>query len=216
MFTADPRHDDDASLIEEIVEVDAALEKVAGGAGTERGSGGMASKLAAAKIAAWSGVRAVIASAALPGVVADALAGRAGRHVVRAARAAARQSASSGSRSRSGSEGRIVVDAGARRALVDGGKSLLPAGVREVEGDVRRRRAVEIVGDDGAVFAKGVSRYASPQLQRVRGPPHRRPPRRRPPRSRPPRRPRRPALTRVGPAHGVAPETAGLDRAVKR
>src|SRR6476660_3654632 len=76
VFTADPRRDDDASLIEEIVEVDAALERVAGGAGTDRGSGGMASKLAAAKIAAWSGVRAVIASAALPDVVTDALAGR--------------------------------------------------------------------------------------------------------------------------------------------
>src|SRR5262249_60565929 len=57
LYTADPRLDAEASLIEEIVEVDAALEAVAGGAGTERGSGGMASKLAAAKIAAWSGVR---------------------------------------------------------------------------------------------------------------------------------------------------------------
>src|SRR3954452_10772922 len=76
LYTADPRLDDGASLIEEIVEVDAALEKVVGGAGTERGSGGMASKLAAAKIAAWSGVRAVIASAALPGVVTDAIEGR--------------------------------------------------------------------------------------------------------------------------------------------
>ena len=69
LFTADPRLDEEASLIEEIVEVDAALEAVAGGAGTARGSGGMASKLAAAKIAAWSGVRVVIASAVTPGVV---------------------------------------------------------------------------------------------------------------------------------------------------
>ena len=77
VFTADPRLDADASLIEEIVEVDDALEQAAGGAGTERGSGGMASKLAAAKIAAWSGVRAVIASAVVPERDADALAGRA-------------------------------------------------------------------------------------------------------------------------------------------
>ncbi len=100
MFTADPRHDAGASLIEEIVEVDEAMEQAAGGAGTERGSGGMASKLAAAKIAAWSGVRAVIASASAPDVIAEALAGRArsarrsrrGRHACRRA--------SSGSRSR--------------------------------------------------------------------------------------------------------------------
>ena len=78
LFTADPRLDERASLIEEIVEVDAALESVAGGAGTARGSGGMASKLAAAKIAAWSGVRVVIAAAEAPDVVArrDQRAGR--------------------------------------------------------------------------------------------------------------------------------------------
>ena len=89
VFTADPRRDEDASLIEEIVEVDAALEKVVGGAGTERGSGGMASKLAAAKIAAWSGVRAVIASARAAGRRHRRARGPPGRHVVRAARAAA-------------------------------------------------------------------------------------------------------------------------------
>ena len=62
LMTADPRVDEAATLIEEIAEVDAALEAVAGGTGSDRGSGGMASKLAAAKIAAWSGVRAVIAA----------------------------------------------------------------------------------------------------------------------------------------------------------
>ena len=76
LFTADPKHVDDASLIEEIVEVDAALEQLAGGAGTARGSGGMASKLQAAKIAAWSGVRAVIAAATADNVVVDALDGK--------------------------------------------------------------------------------------------------------------------------------------------
>ena len=78
LLTADPRLDAEASLIEEIVEVDHELEAMAGGAGTERGSGGMASKLAAAKIAAWSGVRAVIAAAERPGVLADAVAGAPG------------------------------------------------------------------------------------------------------------------------------------------
>src|SRR5207253_675143 len=73
LYTADPRLDAGASLIEEIAEVDAALEAVAGGTGTQRGSGGMASKLAAAKIAAWSGVRVVIAAADAPGVVQAAI-----------------------------------------------------------------------------------------------------------------------------------------------
>src|SRR3546814_3366845 len=54
LFTADPHLDDSASLIEEILEVDQSIEAMAGGTGTSRGSGGMAAKLAAAKIAAWS------------------------------------------------------------------------------------------------------------------------------------------------------------------
>ena len=167
VFTADPRRDDDASLIEEIIEVDAALEAVAGGAGTDRGSGGMASKLAAAKIAAWSGVRAVIASASAPSVVADALAGRpVGTSFHAAQRLPSRKLWIAFARA---SEGQIVVDAGARRALVERGKSLLLAGVRGVEGDFDADAAVEIVDETGAVFAKGLSRYTSVLLRAHRG-----------------------------------------------
>jgi glutamate 5-kinase len=168
VFTADPRRDDEASLIEEIVEIDAALEGVVGGAGTERGSGGMASKLAAAKIAAWSGVRAVIAAASLPGVVTDALDGRpvGTSFAPRAQRLASRKLWIAFARA---SEGKIVVDAGARRALVDGGKSLLPAGVRGVDGDFDADATVEIVDDAGAVFAKGLSRYTSRHLSAYQG-----------------------------------------------
>jgi glutamate 5-kinase len=168
VFTADPRRDDEASLIEEIVEVDAALEHVVGGAGTERGSGGMASKLAAAKIAAYSGVRAVIASAALPGVVVDALAGRAvgTSFAPRAHRLPSRKLWIAFARA---SEGKIVVDAGAKNALVTGGKSLLPAGVREVVGAFDADATVEIVDHEGKVFAKGLCRYTSLQLQDYRG-----------------------------------------------
>jgi glutamate 5-kinase len=168
VFTADPRRDHEASLIEEIVEVDAALENAVGGAGTDRGSGGMASKLAAAKIAAWSGVRAVIASAAVPGVVGDALAGRpvGTTFAPRSQRLASRKLWIAFARA---SEGTIAVDAGARRALVEGGKSLLAAGVRAVEGDFDADAIVEIVDDAGAVFAKGLCRYTSRQLGQYRG-----------------------------------------------
>jgi glutamate 5-kinase len=168
LFTADPRHDADASLIEEIVEVDEALEKAAGGAGTERGSGGMASKLAAAKIAAWSGVRAVIASASVPNVIADAFAGRAVGTAI-APRATRLSSRKLWIAFAQGSAGRVTVDAGARRALVEGGKSLLAAGVRAVEGAFDVDAAVEIVGDDRRVFAKGLSRYGAAQLRAVAG-----------------------------------------------
>jgi glutamate 5-kinase len=168
VHTADPRRDEGASLIEEIIEVDDALEQVAGGAGTERGSGGMASKLAAAKIAAWSGVRAVIAAASAPGVVLDAMEGRAvgTSFAPRSHRLPSRKLWIAFAQ---GAAGRVVVDAGARAALVDSGRSLLPAGVRAVDGTFEADAAVEIVGDDGRVFAKGLSRYGAAQLRAVAG-----------------------------------------------
>ena len=161
VFTADPRHDDEASLIEEIVEIDAALEAVAGGAGTERGSGGMASKLAAAKIAAWSGVRAVIASAALAGCRHRRARRPVGRHVVRAARATAARAASCGSRSRARRKAGSSSTRARGARSSSGGKSLLLAGVRGVDGAFDVDATVEIVDEQGAVFAKGLCRYTA-------------------------------------------------------
>jgi glutamate 5-kinase len=169
VHTADPRHVESASLIEEIVEVDAALEGVvAGGAGTERGSGGMASKLAAAKIAAWSGVRAVIAAATATSVVAGAIEGRAvgTTFAPRLQRLPARKLWIAFAQ---GADGRIVVDTGARTALTESGKSLLAAGVRGVDGEFDADSAVEVVDDAGRVFAKGLSRYSARQLRAVAG-----------------------------------------------
>jgi glutamate 5-kinase len=169
LFTADPRLDEQASLIEEIVEVDAALEAVAGSAGSERGSGGMASKLAAAKIAAWSGVRAVIAAAGTPDVLCRALDAQPVGTLVRPreTRLSSRKLWIAFAR---GAAGRIVVDAGARRALTDDHRSLLPAGVRDVVGRFDADDAVEVVaGDDAAAFAKGLVRYDSGMLRQVAG-----------------------------------------------
>ncbi|MGH8998179.1 MAG: glutamate 5-kinase [Acidimicrobiia bacterium] len=168
LFTADPRLDQAATLIEEIVEVDEALEGVAGGVGSERGSGGMASKLAAAKIAAWSGVRAVIAGADADGVVAASLSGTPAGTVVlpRGRRLGSRKLWIAFAR---GAAGRLVVDAGARRALVEGGRSLLPAGVVGVEGRFEADDAVEVIGPDGRPFAKGLVRYPSSGLAAVAG-----------------------------------------------
>lgn len=163
VLTADPRLDGSASLIEEIVEIDQQLEERAGGTGSVRGSGGMASKLAAAKIAAWSGVRVVIAHADREDVVTDALAGRPVGTVVhpRERRLPSRKLWIAFA---VGSDGRIAVDGGARRALLEDGRSLLAAGVTAVEGDFGADRAVEIVGPDGAVFAKGLTRLAAADL----------------------------------------------------
>jgi glutamate 5-kinase len=169
LLTADPRVDGTASLIEEILEVDADLQALAGGAGSDRGSGGMASKLAAARIAAWSGVRAVIAAAQRPGVLADAVAGVPGVGTVvvpRPQRLAARKLWIAFA---VGASGTVVVDAGARRALEERGVSLLPAGVLDVHGGFDADDAVEIAGPDGTVFAKGLVRHPAGRLKELAG-----------------------------------------------
>jgi len=169
LFTADPRHRADASLIEEILEVDRALEAVAGRPGSVRGSGGMASKLAAAKIAAWSGVRAVIAASGRSDVVADAMAGRAGVGTVvqpRAQRLSARKLWIAFAVPATGT---VVVDAGARRALEQRGTSLLAVGVTGVAGAFDAGDAVEVAADDGEVFAKGLVRMGAVQVAAVQG-----------------------------------------------
>jgi glutamate 5-kinase len=169
MLTADPRVDAAASLIEEILEVDHELERLAGGAGTLRGSGGMASKLAAAKIATWSGVRTVIAAAHRERVVADALDGVAGVGTVvqpRAERLGARKLWIAFAVA---SAGTVVVDEGARRALTQHPSSLLAAGVTGAEGSFAAGDAVEVAGPDGQVFAKGIARRDAAAVRAAAG-----------------------------------------------
>ena len=158
LLTADPRRDTEASLIEEVVEIDQQLERLAGGPGSSVGSGGMASKLAAAKIATWSGVQTVVADAARPGVVTAALANEPGVGTVFRARESRLSARKLWIAFALGSSGRLTVDDGARSALTGRGRSLLAAGVTGSSGAFRPDDAVEISGPDGEVFAKGLVR----------------------------------------------------------
>jgi glutamate 5-kinase len=161
LLTADPRLVAEASLIDEVAEIDHRLEQMAGGPSSAVGSGGMASKVAAAKIATWSGVETIIADAARPGVLAAAVAGESGVGTVfraRPQRLSARKLWIAFAR---GASGRLIVDQGARVALAEGGRSLLPAGVVAAEGEFGPDDAVEIVGPDGKVFAKGLVRLGA-------------------------------------------------------
>ncbi len=169
LFTSDPRLDASASLIEEIVEVDAELEAAAGGSGSAVGSGGMASKLAAAKIAAWSGVRVVIAAAERPRVLVDAVAGAAGVGTVVRPHDRRLPARKLWIAFAVGAGGTVVVDEGARRALIERGVSLLPAGVVAVTGEFGPDDAVEIAGPDGVVFAKGLVRCDSHTARALAG-----------------------------------------------
>ena len=168
LLTADPRVHADASLIEEIVEIDHQTEALAGGAGSARGSGGMASKLTAAKIAAWSGVSSVIAHADRADVVLDAVAEVAGVGTIIRSRATRLPARKLWIAFAVVAKGSVVVDSGARVAL-ERGKSLLAAGVREILGDFDAGSPVEVVDTEGTIFAKGLVRHAAKDLRAAAG-----------------------------------------------
>jgi glutamate 5-kinase len=156
LFSADPRVDEGATLIEEVREIDHALESVAGGPANEMARGGMASKLAAAKMAAWSGVRTVIAAAERPEVLRDAAAATSGVGTVFLPHERTLTARKLWIAFALRPAGRVVIDAGARAAVVSRGTSLLAAGVTEVHGSFVPEDAVEICDGDGLVFAKGI------------------------------------------------------------
>jgi glutamate 5-kinase len=162
LFTADPARVGGATLIEEVTEFDRAIEAAAGGASSAVGTGGMASKLAAARLATWSGIEAVVADARedriLVGLVAGASVGATrfrSRHRPLPARKAWIAFATE-------PRGHVGVDAGAHRAL-RGGASLLLAGVRHHSGEFFSGDAVEVVCD-GDLVAKGLVRQSSGEL----------------------------------------------------
>ncbi len=169
LFTEDPRRTGGGSLIEEVVEIDHELERIAGGPGSVMGSGGMGSKLAAAKIAVWSGIEAVIADASHPGVLDAVLSAAPGvgtRFRPSERRLPARKLWIAFA---VGSSGTIVVDDGARRALVERGRSLLPAGVVSSSGAFGVDDAVEIADPAGGIFAKGLVRQSATVVARWAG-----------------------------------------------
>ncbi len=169
LLTGDPRTDASASLISEVLEIDRELEDLAGGAGSARGSGGMASKLSAAKMATWAGVRTVIAAADKVEHLDASLAGEPGTGTVVQPRPRQLGARKLWIAFAVRSEGQVVVDAGAVDALRDGSRSLLAVGVTGVEGTFPAGAAVEVAGPDGEVFAKGLVRYSAEAIASAAG-----------------------------------------------
>jgi glutamate 5-kinase len=167
LFTADPRTNLDAQLVESVDEFDA-LEGLAIGHGTSPlGSGGMRSKIVAAEMTTAAGIPAIIASGLAPGTLVAAARGEAvGTRF--SAREGHYSSFKLWLRYAKPTRGRVLVDAGAARALREGGTSLLPVGIVDVAGEFNAGDAVE-VAYDGETVGKGISNYSAEELRRVRG-----------------------------------------------
>src|SRR4051812_45509291 len=168
VFTADPRTDPGARLIEEVTDFEALQERTTiGHAASPLGSGGMRSKVVAAEMATAAGTEAVIGSGLEPGVLLRAAAGEpAGTRCP--PRSLGMSSFKLWLKYAKPSHGRLRVDGGAARALREGGTSLLPVGITEVEGSFDAGDAVEVMAD-GARIGKGICNYSADELRRVLG-----------------------------------------------
>lgn len=168
LYTADPRRDRGATLIPRVDRITKEIEQIAGVSETGRGTGGMVTKLQAAKLATGGGSDVYIADGRAP----DALYRIAsGEHLgtLLPARGSRMESRKRWMLSGLGTRGRIVIDAGAARALLDQRRSLLPAGVREVHGPFKRGDAVNICLAEGQAIACGITNYDDRELAAIRG-----------------------------------------------
>lgn len=170
LLSSDPRQDATAELVSAVRFNDELLDTLSRGAAGPLGSGGIATKIAAARMAAWSGIPTVIASAREGDVLARATAGDdVGTWVEpRVERLTARKLWIAFGQPAAGS---VRVDIGAVRALLHGGGSLLPVGVVSVDGTFRAGAAVDVVGPDGGLVAKGISRMDSGEVEAMKGRP---------------------------------------------
>jgi glutamate 5-kinase len=166
LYSADPRKDPQARFIDEAEAGDPALEQMAGGAGTSIGRGGMITKVLAAKRAAGSGASTVISWGREHDVLLRLAAGeRIGSALIAATPklAARKQWMVDHLQLR----GAVVVDAGAVQKLRDEGKSLLPIGVVEVQGDFQRGDVIAVRGRSGRELARGLANYSSTEARLI-------------------------------------------------
>ncbi|MDD2833011.1 MAG: glutamate 5-kinase [Methylotenera sp.] len=166
LYSADPRKDARASFIQNATAGDATLELMAGGAGSSVGTGGMLTKVLAAKRAARSGAHTVIASGREPDVLIRLSAGEAiGTHLeaTQMKTAARKQWLADHLRT----SGKLVLDAGAVKVLQQEGKSLLPIGVIAVEGYFERGDVVACVDGLGKEIARGLVNYSASETARI-------------------------------------------------
>lgn len=166
LYTADPRKNGDARPIPVVNDVTAEIEAMAGATGSADGSGGMVTKIAAAKIALGAGCRMAIVNGREAGPLRALETGaRCTWFVPEANPRTARKQWIAGSLKAAGA---LVVDAGALKAL-SSGKSLLPAGVARVEGQFQRGDAVKVLAPDGREIARGLIAYSAEDARRIAG-----------------------------------------------
>lgn len=165
LYSADPRHHPDAKFINDIHELTPEILSMAGDPGSAVGSGGMVTKLQAAKIALAAGCRMAIATGRPLHPLSALRSGRCSWFHPREAPLTARKQWIAGAIK---PQGRLVVDPGAARALLKGG-SLLPAGIRAVEGQFSKGDAVIVLDESAQELARGLAAYGAEEAKLLCG-----------------------------------------------
>lgn len=167
LYTAHPGSDPNARLIDEVTEITPELERLAGGAGSRFGTGGMITKLSAARLAMHSGMPMVLAAAASDNVLRRIVAGEnVGTVFWPCSRLENKKRWIAYG---SAVQGALHVDAGAAEAITRRGKSLLPSGITAVQGEFELGNTVSIIDPNGKELARGIVNYSSQEVRLIMG-----------------------------------------------
>ncbi len=168
LFTGDPRKDEKAKLIPEVKELSSSIWATAGEAGTQRGTGGMITKLEAARIATRSGIMMVLASGEEPDVLTKIIEGeKIGTVFYPNSEALVQRErwiAFAGQ-----PQGEVHIDSGAVTALLKFKKSLLPSGITSVQGKFEVGDLIRVLDDSGKEIARGLSNFGSEEIEKIKG-----------------------------------------------
>lgn len=168
LYTTNPSIDPKAVIVHQVDEIDDRVEAACGGAGSSRGTGGMFTKVQAAKIATSSGIPMVIADSKEEAVLHRIVSGEVLGTLFCAKENAHRfkkRWLSFGAKV----EGSVSIDSGCERSIVSGGKSLLPAGLVGVEGEFGQGAVVKVLSASGRELGRGMVNYSAEELGRIKG-----------------------------------------------
>ncbi len=168
LYTTDPHTDSRAKLIPVVKKIDAGVKRLGSNTTSTIGTGGMITKIEAAKLATESGVRVVIADGKEPDIIVRLATGDpAGTHFLSAANHL--ESRQRWMLSGLGTKGKLVVDSGAALALKKHNRSLLAAGIKSVEGKFGRGDIVAIYDTEGSQIGCGITNYSAPDIVIIKG-----------------------------------------------
>ncbi len=168
LYSADPRHDPSAKLVETVAHIDDSIAGMAGNTKSDLGTGGMKSKILAARLATVAGGSVIMANGATDGILDAIFAGESvGTLFLPHGGSVTAWKRWLGFTAKP--KGKVRIDDGARKALVEQGKSLLPVGVQQIEGTFGKGDVVAIFDANGIELARGLINYGADDATRIIG-----------------------------------------------